>query len=312
MIGSELSREPWKWKAIEQRDSALREDHSVVQAPSKPVTPFGEMLAYYLEMEPELFESAVEDQFKRIKQQRDEAIEASETESESEGTPVGASQSTDITLSGLSERIQAVEERERQATVEDLMYMCILEEFIKLNIGMLPKMDNYTDIDSISLSPLMEGVHTREALDLVRPRPASAVCHTAAVGRSPLPGHACPTAAYALEPTQVKEHMMGLLGQTAMMPPTATLKMSRLQMLQVYGASVMFGYFLRRADKRFQLSRSMGMLAEDKDDAVARLERLFSLVRPATLFMAVFAALGARYRTTAWCKPLATRAGGRF
>ena len=48
---------------------------------------------------------------------------------------------------------------------------------------------------------------------------------------------------------QVREHMMNLLGQTAMMPPTATLKMSKLQMIQVYGASVMFGYFLRRADK---------------------------------------------------------------
>ena len=79
---------------------------------------------------------------------------------------------------------------------------------------------------------------------------------------------------------QVREHMMNLLGQTAMMPPTATLKMSKLQMIQVYGASVMFGYFLRRADKRFQLARKMGMLPEDKEDAVQRLERLFSMVRP--------------------------------
>ena len=39
----------------------------------------------------------------------------------------------------------------------------------------------------------------------------------------------------------------------------------------------MFGYFLRRVDKRFQLERSMGSLQLSQDDAVARLERLFSM-----------------------------------
>ena len=43
-------------------------------------------------------------------------------------------------------------------------------------------------------------------------------------------------------------------------------------------ASVMFGYFLRKADQRFQLAKSMGVLPEDNEDAVARLERLFSMV----------------------------------
>jgi hypothetical protein len=44
---------------------------------------------------------------------------------------------------------------------------------------------------------------------------------------------------------------------------------------QVYAASVMFGYFLRRVDKRFQLAKSFGMLPESREDTVARLERLF-------------------------------------
>lgn len=39
----------------------------------------------------------------------------------------------------------------------------------------------------------------------------------------------------------------------------------------------MFGYFLRRVDKRFQLERSIGSLPLSKDDAVARLEKLFSM-----------------------------------
>jgi hypothetical protein len=44
---------------------------------------------------------------------------------------------------------------------------CILEEFVKLGIGMLPKMDNYMAIETVTLSPLMEGLHTKEALQLV-------------------------------------------------------------------------------------------------------------------------------------------------
>lgn len=47
---------------------------------------------------------------------------------------------------------------------------------------------------------------------------------------------------------------------------------------QVYAASIMFGYFVRRVDKRFQLERSLGMLPQNTEEAVARLERLFSQV----------------------------------
>ena len=48
---------------------------------------------------------------------------------------------------------------------------------------------------------------------------------------------------------------------------------------QVYAASIMFGYFVRRVDKRFQLERSAGMLPQTQEEAVARLERLFSQAR---------------------------------
>ena len=46
---------------------------------------------------------------------------------------------------------------------------------------------------------------------------------------------------------------------------------------QVYAASIMFGYFLRRVDTRFQLERSLGTLPISKDDAVERLEKLFAM-----------------------------------
>ena len=48
----------------------------------------------------------------------------------------------------------------------------------------------------------------------------------------------------------------------------------------MYVMSIMFGYFIRRVDKRFQLERSAGLL-EDLDapkeaEALSRLERLFN------------------------------------
>lgn len=38
----------------------------------------------------------------------------------------------------------------------------------------------------------------------------------------------------------------------------------------------MFGYFIRRVDKRFQLETQLGLLDDEQADAVARLERLFN------------------------------------
>lgn len=52
--------------------------------------------------------------------------------------------------------------------------------------------------------------------------------------------------------------------------------------MQVYAASIMFGYFVRRVDKRFQLERSLGLLPQNQEEAVARLERLFSQVHHLT------------------------------
>ena len=53
--------------------------------------------------------------------------------------------------------------------------------------------------------------------------------------------------------------------------------MSKFQMAQVYAASIMFGYFLRRVDRRFQLDKSVGTLNASQEDAVQRLEKLFSM-----------------------------------
>jgi len=43
------------------------------QAPAKPRSPVGQMVTYYLKMEPHLFKDALDEQFRRLKDEKDEA-----------------------------------------------------------------------------------------------------------------------------------------------------------------------------------------------------------------------------------------------
>ena len=174
--------------------------------------------------------------------------------------------------------MQEVRAKERSHDLQDLMYISVLEKFLVIGVDMLPRMDGRlcdvlkycedvtcetdetADGDS-TLEALTRGVHSVEALDLVR------------------------------------EHVLAVMGQTAMAVASAKLKLSKLQMAQVrfaygishlsthvsqiYAASIMFGYFLRGVDKRFQLERSLGLISDaDLTDATSRLEKLFHEVRP--------------------------------
>ena len=185
------------------------------------------MAAYYLEMQPHLFQTTVENAFEQLKEESEYA----------QGTEA-SSDSVDLVL---SRRIQEVKEAEAAMAIEDLMYICILDKFRQIGVNMMANLGPiHEDMDT--LRALTEGVHTKEAIEMV------------------------------------KEHMLGALGPASMAYGDTVIKMSKLQSAQVYAASIMFGYFLRRVDSRYQLSKQVGVLPESKEDAVARLERLFASV----------------------------------
>jgi hypothetical protein len=184
------------------------------------------MAIYYLEMQPHLFQDAVENAFQKLKEQK-----------ETQG-PAASAESSSLDLA-LSKRIQEVKDAEAAVAIEDLMYVCILDKFREIGVSLLPQLGPmHEDLDA--LKALTEGVHTREAIEMV------------------------------------KEHMLGALGPASMAYGDTVIKMSKLQSAQVYAASIMFGYFLRRVDARYQLSKQMGTLPESRDDAVERLEKLFA------------------------------------
>lgn len=213
--------------------SGDEESPTFALAPSKPNSAVGEMAAYYLQMQPHLFRAAVESELEKIKESREAAAEASSSED-------AASTSAEAMDLVLSKRMAEVKRMEETLAIEDLMYVCILEKFQVLGVDLLPNVAPIPE-SLAALKALTEGVHTKEALDMV------------------------------------KEHVLSVLGPASMAFADTRIKMSKLQAAQVYAASIMFGYFLRRVDSRFQLARQVGMVPESPEDAVARLERLFAM-----------------------------------
>ncbi|KAF8065452.1 UV-B-induced protein [Scenedesmus sp. PABB004] len=228
---------------------AAQEPEQFGLAPAKPKTPYGEMLQYYLRMEPQLFRAAVDQQLARLKAEADARAAAEEAAAaagaaDADG-PDGAAGDGGRSKSELVlyRRMEEVRAMEVAATLEDLMYVSILEKFVVLGVEMLPRLDGFVDAGPANLVALTEGIHSKEALELVR------------------------------------EHMLGVMGAAASAKfSTELIKMSKFQMAQVYAASIMFGYFLRRVDRRFQLEAALGVLEPraSQEEAVARLERLFA------------------------------------
>lgn len=94
-------------------------------------------------MQPQLFQSAVEQQLQRLKEEKeakeaaDQLHKSQEEESDAEAAPPQRSSSELV----LRQRMEEVRALEVQATLEDLMYVSILEKFVVLGVEMLPRMD---------------------------------------------------------------------------------------------------------------------------------------------------------------------------
>merc|ERR1712003_19131 len=200
-------------------------------------SPAGEMLSYYLSEQPHLFQDAVDEQLKLLETQKEEIKEKKNNSKEK-------NKGKDPSELVLYERLDELRGLEMTRNLEDLMYYAVVERFTNLGVSMLSPLNDVVDIDGNSdLDSLTKGVHSVESLEMVR------------------------------------SHLMQVLSGAGGSPPpnlNSVLKISKLQAAQVYAASVMFGYFLRRVDARFQLEKAMGLLNDKNSDAVEKLENIFN------------------------------------
>lgn len=134
---------------------------------------------------------------------------------------------TDIVL---YRRIAELKAKERRKALEEIIYALIVQKFMDAGVSLIPSMSMPADpsgkVDTWpNQDTELEAMHSTEALEMIR------------------------------------EHLSLVLGKrNAISDSTAVAQISKLRVGQVYAASVMYGYFLRRVDQHFQLEKSMKML----------------------------------------------------
>lgn len=134
----------------------------------------------------------------------------------------------------LYRRIAEVRANERTMALEEIMYALVIQKFVEANVALILAISQPVDpSDTVDRwSPLeekLEQLHSPEAYEMI------------------------------------KNHLSLILGQR-LGDLNSVAPISKLRVGQVYAASVMYGYFLKRVDQRFQLEKSMKTLPWGSDD----------------------------------------------
>uniref|UniRef100_A0A7C8Z4I6 UV-B-induced protein At3g17800, chloroplastic-like n=2 Tax=Opuntia streptacantha TaxID=393608 RepID=A0A7C8Z4I6_OPUST len=132
----------------------------------------------------------------------------------------------------LYRRIAEVREKERHKAVEEILYCLIVQRFAENNIAMIPKISPSSDSTGrVDFWPnqeqKLESVHSPEAFEMIQ------------------------------------SHLSLVLGERLVGPLQTMIEISKVKLGKLYAASIMYGYFLRRVDQRYQLERAMKTLPKD-------------------------------------------------
>ncbi|MCL7034855.1 hypothetical protein MKW94_007379 [Papaver nudicaule] len=127
----------------------------------------------------------------------------------------------------LYKRIAEVKEKEKKKTLEEIIYCLVVQNFLEYKILMIPLISVPTDDPTRKVDAWpnqeqkLESVHSSEAFEMIQ------------------------------------NHLSLVLGERDVGPLGNTVQISKLKLGKLYAASIMYGYFLKRVDERFQLERSM-------------------------------------------------------
>lgn len=141
----------------------------------------------------------------------------------------------------LYKRIAEVKEKERRKALEEIIYSMIVHKFLDNDISMIPKISPTSDpTGRVDFWPnqeqKLESVHSPEAFEMIQ------------------------------------SHLSIVLGERLVGPLETAVQISKIKLGKLYAASLMYGYFLRRVDQRYQLERAMNTLPKGFDEDRARFE----------------------------------------
>ncbi|PIA63911.1 hypothetical protein AQUCO_00201316v1 [Aquilegia coerulea] len=142
-----------------------------------------------------------------------------------------SSTGTDLVL---YRRIAEVKANERKKALEEIMYALIVQKFMDADVSLIPSISSSFDpsgkVDSWPTEEeKLQVLHSEEAYEMI------------------------------------KIHL-GLILGNRLGESNAVAQISKIRVGQVYAASVMYGYFLKRVDQRFQLEKSMKLLPFGSDE----------------------------------------------
>ncbi|KAK3017663.1 hypothetical protein RJ639_003980 [Escallonia herrerae] len=183
-------------------------------APVQLESPVGQLLGQILQTHPHLLPAAIDQQLENLQKEIEAKREAT--------TPT----SQDLLL---YKRIAQVKEKEKQKTLEEIIYCWIVQKFVENEISMIPKILATSDpTGRVDFWPnqeqKLETVHSNEAFEMIQ------------------------------------SHLELVIGEREVGPLATIIQISKIKLGKLYAASIMYGYFLRRVDQRFQLERSMNTL----------------------------------------------------
>ncbi|KAL6973643.1 hypothetical protein U1Q18_027828 [Sarracenia purpurea var. burkii] len=141
------------------------------------------------------------------------------------------SSGTDLVL---YRRIAEVKANERKKALEEILYALVVQKFMDGNVSLIPTIAPSSSgpsgrVDTWpSEDEKLERLHSPEAYEMIQ------------------------------------NHLALILGNR-LGDLTSVAQISKLRVGQVYAASVMYGYFLKRVDQRFQLEKTMKILPQGVD-----------------------------------------------
>ncbi|CAL5025663.1 unnamed protein product [Urochloa decumbens] len=129
----------------------------------------------------------------------------------------------------LYKRIAEVKEKERQNALEEIIYCYIIFKFMDNDISMTPALapggGPVRDISSLpNQEDKLQSIHSPDAFEMIQ------------------------------------NHLNLIMGEKIAAPPDTVVEISNLNLGKLYAASIMYGYFLKRVDERFQLEKTMKTL----------------------------------------------------
>lgn len=126
----------------------------------------------------------------------------------------------------LCRRIAEIKDKDKRVALEEIIYCLVVSKFVENTITLIPKITATSDpIGRVDFWPnqehKLERIHSPEAFEMIR------------------------------------NHLDLVLGEGSIGPLQTNVQISKIRLGKLYAASIMYGYFLKRVDERFQLEQSM-------------------------------------------------------